>query len=220
MNYDKDARALASFEKELAKLAAKEQKLREARKALARHLNASKSKHEKWHRYKLSYYDSVAGFTGELADARDELRRMPVAKYIQLLQAGCPADVNSVPLIEAELAAVMHHRDPLTAAAKKRYFERDYEVYHEALASWQAAERADPNKSAWRDKPATREQWQIIDRIVAMNGLDSPGKLKRGEAHDWIAANGGNPRYGQAAPAGPDQPRPSSALAATSSEAA
>ncbi len=199
MTERKTDRFLLSHEKEREKLKRQEEKLEAARKALARARASSADKHEKWHRYKLAYHDREAGYEGKHADARDELRRLPVWQYYQAVFAGL-ANESPISLVEAERAAVERNFDDLTAAANARYLERDQAAYLEALAKWQAHDRANPAGLRWRSKAATREQWYLIDRIIKAAGIDRPGKMTRGEAHDWIEANGGNPRYPSAEP--------------------
>lgn len=101
-----------------------------------------------------------------------------------------------MPVVQLELAAISRDFDELTAAAKARYFERDLAAYQEALAKWQAHDRANPGRPGWRAKPVTREQWFVIDHIVSAKSVPAPSaRQMRGEAHDWIEAHGGNPRY-------------------------
>lgn len=191
-------RFLQSHQKEREKLALQEAKLEAARKALARAMAASEEKQEKWHRFKLAYADRKAGFEGRHADARDELRRMPASKYCEAVLANV-THPSQVSLVEAELATIERHFEKLTAAANARYLARDTAAYEAALNQWLEHDRKNPNSGGWRLNAATREQWILIDRIMAAAGLDDrPGKMTRGEAHDWIQAHGGNPRYGPA----------------------
>lgn len=195
----KTDRFLYSHQKERERLAQKEEKLEAERKALARAQAASEDQHEIYHRMKLAYYDRQAGFEGRHADARDELRRLSVADYCKIVQEGI-ADPARVTLVAAELAAVEKHLDFLTGAANKRYLARDEAEYREVQAKWEEHHRSHPNAGGWRAKAATREQWILIDRIVSAIGVDRPGKMTRGQAHDWIHVHGGNPRYGAGGP--------------------
>lgn len=193
----KTDRFLHSHQKERERLARKEEKLEAERKALARAQAASENQHEIYHRMKLAYYDRQQGFEGRHADARDELRRLPLAEYCRVVQEGV-ADPARITLVAAELATVKRHLDGLTERANKRYLARDEAEYRETQAKWEEHHRSHPNAGGWRGKPATREQWILIDRIVSVIGVDRPGKMTRGEAHDWIRGHGGNPRYGTA----------------------
>jgi hypothetical protein len=188
-------RFLKSQEKEREELARKKEKLEAARKELARAAAASEGRQEKWHRFKLAYRDRLAGFEGRHADARDQLRQMPVGQYCSIIYESVPQD-SSMTLAQAELAVIERDFEALTAAANERYLARDAAAYGEALEKWQDHDTKNPNSGGWRLKPATREQWLIIDRIVVARGLeDVPRKMTRGEAHDWIDQQGGNPRY-------------------------
>lgn len=190
----KTDRFLHSHQKEREQLARKEENLEAARKALARARAASENQHEVYHRMKLAYYDRQAGFEGRHADARDELRRYPVTEYYEIV-GEVVADPARVTMVDAEFAAVEKHLDFLTEQANKRYLQRDAAAYREAQAKWEEHDRTRPNAGGWRGKAATREQWILIDRIVAAFAVNRPGRMTRGEAHDWIQANGGNPRY-------------------------
>lgn len=193
----KTERFLGSYEKERDKLAKQEARLQVSRKALARALAASDEKQEKWHRFKLAYADRQAGFEGSHADARDELRQLPVYDYCRRVIDGI-AEGSKTTLVEAELIAVKSDFEKLTAAANARYLARDEASYLEVLTKWREHDRANPNDGGWRAKAATREQWLLIARVVAAKAIEGPAaKITRGEAHDWIEANGGNPRYGE-----------------------
>lgn len=70
-------------------------------------------------------------------------------------------------------------------------------VYCEAVDRFEAGEKAD---RAWRDRPITSAQAYIIEEIVSANrtanpDFKPPSMPTRGEAHDWIRQQGGNPRF-------------------------
>jgi len=67
-------------------------------------------------------------------------------------------------------------------------------TYAAELESFRAWQRENPDNLAWRKKPATRAQVFLIARLAVARGIESPSRLNRGDAHDWIEHNGGNPR--------------------------
>lgn len=57
------------------------------------------------------------------------------------------------------------------------------------------------HRKGWRSKIISRPQHYLIGEIHRILNKSKPGLATRGEAYDYIAAAGGNPRFWQAPPA-------------------
>lgn len=57
------------------------------------------------------------------------------------------------------------------------------------------------HRKGWRSKIITRPQHYLIGEIHRILGKSKPCLANRGEAYEYIAAEGGNPRFRQAPPA-------------------
>ena len=191
------------YEREKKKLEAQHQaaKLRleredAKRRALKRQLMATaarlEDRAEKWHRFALAYADRMIGYTGQQAIARDYLRAMPFEQYVDLVRR--QASDGALSLVAAELATVIKHMDQLTARGGEVLLRRDRFAYEKDLSEWQNWHRQNPDKNDWRSLKATKGQNMLLDRIAELCNIAVPQLLNRGQAHDWIAQHGGNPR--------------------------
>jgi hypothetical protein len=167
------------------------------RRTLKREMLAAASKlndrAEKWHRYALAYDDRMNGYTGEQALAREVLRNVPFEEYVE--QVRKHSNDGALSLVKAELATVIWHMDTLTKTGRKNLLSRDVAVYEKEWSGWQRWCLENPDKNNWRNLKATKGQNMLIGRIVDTKNIEAPPLLNRGDAHDWIARHGGNPRF-------------------------
>lgn len=196
MEYDREeARRRREYEKALANKKKLEDRLaelnRKARSAKSRLLASTNS--EKWHRFSLAWLDRDAGYSGEMASARVWLRSQQILAYVELLTPFAQATPNASN-IAIEVAAVLANLDDWTTKGDALLLEKAKRDYVTDAASFAAWEREHPDDDGWRKKPSTKAQGFLIGRTVAALGIDQPVRMNRGEAHDWIAAHGGNRR--------------------------
>lgn len=210
MEYDREEmRRRREYEEALAAQKKLEEKLaglkRAARTAKGR-LLSSTTRSETWHRMSLGWLDRNAGYDGEMASARVYLRWLPIHDYLQALlpfAAEMPDDAANV---EIEVAAVRANLDDWTARGNALLLDRAKRDYAAEAASFAAWQRDNPGRDAWRKKPPTRSQGFLVARMAAALNLEPPTRMNRGDAHDWIADHGGNPRLGdQTPPSSPDE---------------
>lgn len=196
MEYERERTKL---EKELARadarLQAEKEKIKQLKRIKRQTEIVIKEKAEKWHRFSLAYDDRQAGYTGEMAVARAYLRSLPFAEALALIRphAGSPG----MSFVDAELAAVQAELDELTAKGREILLARARKAYEAERDSWEEWRSKNPDRNDWRTKPASKMQLKLIERIVIYREIEErPGKLNRGEAHDWIQEHEGNPRFG------------------------
>ena len=178
---------------------------RATRSAKSRLLATTKS--EKWHRMTLAWLEREVGYTGEMASARVWLRHQPIREYGHLLAPfaqNLPAATN----IEIEVAAVKANFEDWNAKGNALLLDRAKRAYAAELESFRAWQRENPDKLGWRKKSATRAQGFLINRLAIAVGIELPSRLNRGDAHDWIVHNGGNPRLEPATHERPPQSPP------------
>lgn len=168
---------------------------RRARNAKGRLLSTTRS--EQWHRMTLAWLERDAGFTGEMASARVWLRHQPLDAYIALVAPFAAAQPGAT-VIAAEVAAVRTHLEEWTKRGEALLLDTASRAYAQDVAGFRVWQRDNPDSDAWRRKPMTRSQGFLIGRMVAALDLEPPARLNRGEAHDWIEQNGGNPRLAAA----------------------
>lgn len=77
-------------------------------------------------------------------------------------------------------------------------FQRQTDAYHADCANWNAQSNG-LKAGSWRSKPPTREQRMLMIRMSHSLAVSLPGEVNRGQAADWIAAQGGNPRFSKEA---------------------
>lgn len=197
MDYDREEmRRRREYEEALAAQKKLEEKLtslkRAARTAKGR-LLSSTTKSETWHRMSLAWLDREAGYNGEMASARVYLRELPFRDYVRALEPfvlSMPEATN----LAIEVAAVAANLSDWTVKGDTLLLERAKRDYASENASFAAWQREHPEHEAWRKKPPTRSQGFLITRIAAAQYIEPPLRVNRGEAHDWIARHGGNPR--------------------------
>ncbi|RVU02147.1 hypothetical protein EOE18_18010 [Novosphingobium umbonatum] len=196
MDYDREEMRLRRvYEKTMAAKKKLEERLarqkEEARSAKSRLQATTKS--EQWHRMALAWLDRDAGYTGEMASARVWLKEQTMHKYIELIHAYVD-QTKPQRIIDIEVAAVRANLVDWTAKGNALLLRRAYDGYVMECQSFRAWQQGHPDNVAWRKKPATRNQLLLIDRQASALRVPFPGKMNRGEAHDWIERHGGNLR--------------------------
>lgn len=145
----------------------------------------------------------LATLGGELSsfqigyDDRHALRavlHMRVSEFSSAISAAQISDATPVGEAVAQFIQLEHL--PLCALGKGILFHRQADAYRADCAGWEAQPDA-VKTGRWRQARATHSQRMLMIRMAQMSGLILPGEVTRGEAHDWIKANGGNPRYSE-----------------------
>jgi len=76
------------------------------------------------------------------------------------------------------------------AAWRRRYIK-----YVESHKTWIFANPEMREDGKWRARPMTSGQSELVRITASALQIALPGRLKRGEAHDWLAQMGANIRY-------------------------
>lgn len=128
-------------------------------------------------------------------DDRDALRAVLAMRLEDFLDAAPQVhDYLRMPLGIVVAEMVCTNSLALNEMGLAVLHQRRSDEYHADCARWNAQSEA-VKRGAWRERPPTRGQRMLILRTVETLGISLPGKLTRGEAHDWIEAHGGNLRY-------------------------
>ncbi|MFN6933914.1 MAG: hypothetical protein ACK4NZ_02045 [Tsuneonella sp.] len=120
--------------------------------------------------------------------------RMHVTDFYWAMSAAQIRDAALVGEAIARLIQLEHL--PLSTLGKSVLFDRQAATYRADCESWEEQPHA-IKTGRWRQARATRDQRMLMIRMAQTHGLSLPGDVTRGEAHDWIKANGGNPRYSE-----------------------
>ncbi|NMW32735.1 hypothetical protein HKD42_11745 [Altererythrobacter sp. RZ02] len=197
MYYDK---ATAALEQELRREEAKLQKIQDQAAEKKRKLRAVKSrlfattKSDKWHAMALTAEARRIGFTGEHAEALFHLRNLSLSDYVEAVTPFANAKAEAS-ILSVEYDAVRANYTDWTELGKHQHWDRarrEYEAEVEGFKKWQAE---NPDKTSWRDKPATKNQYFLIWRTAEHLGIQQPLNLKCGEAHDWLDNHDANLRF-------------------------
>ena len=196
MDYDYEKKKLeAQLQTAKQRLEREDAKRRTLKRELSAKTAELNNRAEKWHRYALAYDDRMKGYTGEQAIARAYLRNMPFDKYAHYVSAH--SNDGKLSLVDAELATVKRYLDKFTEYGRDDLLKRDQLSYKKECSKWQQWQNQNPNENDWRSRKASKGQNMLIARIVDTYNIESPPLLNRGDAHDWIAQNGGNPRFAE-----------------------
>lgn len=185
---DKALTAQKKLEEQLTELK------RKTRSAKSRLESAKKS--EQWHRMSLGWLDREAGYTGEMASARVWLRSQSLPNYVELLKPFM-IEQPSATNLALEVAAVNANLSDWTARGDAMLLDRAKREYEREVAGFEEWQRSHPGQQGWRAKPLTRAQGLLIERMRAALEITPPARMNCGEAYDWIAQHGGNPRLAQ-----------------------
>ncbi|MGY6637952.1 MAG: hypothetical protein ACXIUO_12530 [Erythrobacter sp.] len=133
------------------------------------------------------------GLTAEHSDALNYALSLPMEQFVGRLE---PLAKEKPDASIAYLLAEMVKSDPEGLAKKGRELTLrrewlDYLRNSAAFAEWQ---QANPEKTSWRSKPATRPQYFLMWRTSEALGVEAPVNCNRGEAHDWLMRYGANLR--------------------------
>lgn len=154
--------------------------------------NTLRDKAEKWHRFGLAHHDREAGYTGEHALARMALRSMPFDDYVRYVRQY--SDEGKRTLLSSEVAMVTSNLEQLTKVGQSILLRRDRAAYAKEQGEWEAWQERNPAQTSWRERKPSKGQLELVIRIAEAKELAAPEVLTRGQAHDWIAEHGGNPR--------------------------
>lgn len=101
---------------------------------------------------------------------------------------------NELSLGQAIAHVIFADHGPLTELGQSILRDRQKDAYKRDCASWDAQPEA-VKKGKWREKAPTRDQQLLMMRMAMALDEALPGDVTRGEAQDWIAERGGNPRF-------------------------
>ncbi len=196
MDFEREKKNL---EKKLAaaqsRLEAATQRRKAARQRLKSQEVQAKAKAEKWHRFSLAHHLREIGYEGEHAIALMALRSMPLETYLKHVRSAVLETTE--PMIASEHRFLQANLAALTTIGSKSLLKRDQEAYSREHRKWEDWQRANPEQTAWRSLMPGKQQMELVMRIVEAKGLATPTLATRGEAHDWISDQGGNPRLQQ-----------------------
>jgi len=88
-----------------------------------------------------------------------------------------------------------HYRDDLTARGRHLSWKRRWEAYQAELASWQAVDEQQRLHGAWRIRAMSAGQGELVRVTATLLEILMPEEMTRGEAADWLSANGANLYY-------------------------
>lgn len=115
--------------------------------------------------------------------------------HLRALMAATPEVVPDTSF-GAALAATVHFWSArLQPLGCRERLLRAAERYAARQASWSEVDPEFRAHGPWRERPATKSQRHQIERIELAQGRLGPPLPLRGEASDWIAQAGGNPRF-------------------------
>lgn len=179
----------AELQKLLEQVLEKKQKLRNVKGRLL-----ATAKSDTWHAMTLTAEARRIGFTGEHGEALFYLRSLPLSEYVEAVNSYAN-EAPEASILSVEYNAVQANMAEWTVLGKHKHWERarkEYEAEVEGFQNWQAE---NPDKTNWRDKPATNSQYFLIWRTAEQLGIDQPINLKCGDAHDWLNKNDANLRF-------------------------
>ncbi|MEO7178763.1 MAG: hypothetical protein ABIW83_07955 [Allosphingosinicella sp.] len=83
-------------------------------------------------------------------------------------------------------------------------WDRRRSLYEASVQSFLDSGKADDPKAAWRSKPPTDDQIELIEILCELENETPPPDPNRGEAFEWIRERAGNPRYRRTGPPLPE----------------
>ncbi len=149
--------------------------------------------HRNWHAYALGGDLADCGLQGGDAYALMGLRSLPIHRLIRLLLDA--HDERPGIYVGRLLPGIIDtHRDELHARGLAASWQRRWIRYQDQLAAWQAQPDA-VKAGAWRDKPITMGQRELVRITATLLDLAMPVGLDRGGAADWLETQGANLNY-------------------------
>ncbi len=98
------------------------------------------------------------------------------------------------PLLTMLAELIETYREPLTRRGQVALFRRRRDRYLADCARW-AATPPSVKQGLWRSKRMTKGQRYEVIRTCQRLEIEAPGPMTRGEAADWLRANGANLNY-------------------------
>ncbi len=199
MLYDKDQIRL---EKIAAERAAKQEKIKAQLAEINREKRAAESrlkavsKHENWHSRILALPMREVDLTGEDGPAFYYLKQLSAKEYFGSISAVAADEEKRMLSPNWNMQPWRrNHGQNWTRRGEAIHFEKQKQKYQDeclSFAQWQAE---NPDKTGWRDKPATRLQYFLMWRTAQRLNIQTPVNIKRGEAYDWLSERDANLRF-------------------------
>lgn len=101
----------------------------------------------------------------------------------------------SVSLGQAIVMMIDRYDRDLSARGLYETWTRRLAAYDEDRTEWLARDAEFRLEGAWREEGMTRDQRWLIRVTCRLRCIDVPGHLARGDASDWLQANGANMNY-------------------------
>lgn len=137
------------------------------------------------------FYD--LGFRADHASALMGLWSLGVSALLQRIDVAAAAAPGAA-FGACLLAAVQADEQALAARGARSRFRRDEHRYFERRQTWELASE-DVHAGAWRERPATRRQGQLMITTARALMIPPPQRLTRGAAADWLEEHGANLRF-------------------------
>jgi hypothetical protein len=144
-------------------------------------------------------HQEEVGYTGDHASALYFLRNLDFDAYQAALRPFAEAKPERA-VIAVEYEAVTAKFEEWSERGAKLYLAKEWRAYERDCESFERWQAENPDKTGWRDQPATRRQYFLMWRTAMARDIDYPKMVKRGVAHDWLMENGANVRLRGAAP--------------------
>ena len=149
--------------------------------------------HHDYHSYACGRDWVVHGGRADDAFALMGLHSLPVEEFCGLLMAAAEDKTgNDRHLVRLQLEIVGKHRDRLDARGRYVSWRRRWAAYRERVEEWEAEPEEERRHGHWRTRHMTSGQRELIGDTARLLDIPVPGDLVRGNAHDWLDANGAN----------------------------
>lgn len=148
----------------------------------------SREPHADWHKYALGSILLLHGLTEQDAAALDATLNVPMNEFCGTLIHE-DLGTNSSTLGEVIRLFIDHRPARLEACGAGLELERRRSAYLSDRAMWLEHE-ATTNDHRWRQKMMTKGQRMLVTRTCHRLRCDAPALANRGEAAQWLEANG------------------------------
>lgn len=133
------------------------------------------------------------GIGSEHADALNFVLSLPIEQFMEEAEARVGSKPTaSVAHLVAEI--VKSGQEELGLKGRDLALEREWRAYEWQCENFAAWQKANPEKTSWRSKPASRAQYFLMWRTAEALGIRAIGNCKSGDAHDWLVKHGANLR--------------------------